>query len=403
MQRRTVLQWLLAGATLACAGRRSRAETPGVTPTGIKIGSTNSLSGPASANGVLARVQAAYFRMVNDKGGIAGRKIDFIYYDDGYSPPKTVEMVRRLVEDDQVAFLFGTLGTPSNSAIAPYCNQNHVPQLFISTGADKFGEYKRFPWTVGFNPSASTEAQIYAKYILKEKPAPKIAVLYQSDDFGKDYLKGVKQGLGDKAGSLLVKTASYEVTDPTVASQIVALQASGADVLVIAATPKSASQAIRRTAEIGWKPLQFVVTTSASFDSVLKPAGLENAAGLITATYLKDATDIRWDNDPGMKEWRAFMAKYLPDADLADEHATRAYAMAFVMTHVLQQCGNDASRDNVLKQALSLNELEVPVFYPGITASTSPTNHEPIHAMQLTRFNGKTWEPFGGIIHGSEV
>jgi branched-chain amino acid transport system substrate-binding protein len=351
----------------------------------------------------MALTQAAYFRMVNDQGGIAGRKINFIFYDDGYSPPKAVEMVRRLVENDEVALLFGTLGTPSNSAIVSYCNQHKVPHLFLSTGADKFGDYKRYPWTVGFNPSASTEARIYGKYIQAKVAQPRIAVLYQNDDFGKDYLNGLTEGLGGAAATLIAATASYEVADPTIDSQILTLQASGANVLLSAATPKAASQAIRRTADLGWKPLHIVVSTSTSVNAVLKPAGLDHANGLISAAYMKDATDPNWADDAAMKQWRGFMAHYMPGVDQADEHTARAYAMAFVMTAVLQQCGGDFSRENIMTQALALHQLDVPLFLPGITVSTSPTNHEPVGAMQLTRFNGQSWAPFGDVILGSDI
>ena len=403
MQRRGLVKCLLGGAALAVAGRRVEAQTPGVTPSEIKIGCTTPLSGPASAYGVIARTIAAYFNMINDQGGIAGHKINFIYLDDGYSPPRAVEQVRKLVEQDEVDFLFQTLGTPSNTAIRPYCNQHKIPQLFVSTGADKWGDYKHFPYTVGFNPSYRTEADVYAKYILKDRPSAKVAVLYQNDDFGKDYLNGLKQGFGDNFDKMVVKTASYEVTDPTVDSQIVTLQGSGADALVTAATPKFAAQAIRKVGELGWKPLHLMSNVSVSVGAVLQPAGLENSIGLITAGYVKDPTDKRWDNDAGMQEWRAFAAKYMPGADLSDGNIAYGYGAAFVMSHVLRQCDTDFSRENVLKQALNINDLEVPVFYPGIKLATSPTNHQPIQELQLARFNGHNFEPFGGIIRGSEA
>jgi len=403
MQRRPLLKGLLAGATVAIAGRRAGAQTPGVTATEIKIGCTTPLSGPASAYGVIAKTIAAYFNMLNDQGGIAGHKINFIYYDDGYSPPRTVEQTRKLVEEDGVDFLFQNLGTPCNTAIRPYCNQHKIPQLFVSTGADKWGDYKHFPYTVGFNPSYRTEAEIYAKYILKQKPDAKVALIYQNDDFGKDYLNGLKQGFGDKFDKMVVKTATYEVTDPTIDSQIVSLQGAGADTLVTAAVPKFAAQAIRKVADLGWKPLHIMTNVSVSVGAVLKPAGLDNSIGLITAGYVKDPTDKKWDDDPGMKEWRAFSAKYMPGADLADGNITYGYGAAFVMTDVLRQCGTDFSRENVLKQALSIKDLEVPVFYPGIKVATSETNHQPIQELQLTRFNGHNFEPFGEVIRGSEA
>jgi len=404
MQRRPLLEGLLLGGVATLVGRRARAaDTHGVTATEIKIGNTNALSGPASAYGVIARTEAAYFRMINDQGGIAGRRINFIYYDDAYSPPRAVEEVRKLVEEDEVAFLFNTLGTPSNTAIRPYLNQKKVPQLFVFSGADKWGDYQHFPWTVGYLPSYRTEAAIYGKYILSEKPDARIGVLYQNDDYGKDYFTGLKQRLGDKFDKLIAKVVTYETSDPTVDSQVVALQTAGADVFVNITTPKFAAMAIRKAGEIGWKPLHLLNNVSASVGSVLKPAGLDKSVGLITAAYVKDPTDKRWDDDPGMKAWRSFMDKYMPTADQTDGFTTAGYAAAFVMTHVLRQCGDDFSRENILKQATNIKGLEVPVFFPGIRVDTSPTNHQPIRQLQLTRFTGTYWEPFGGIIEGADV
>ena len=375
------------------------AETPGVTATEIKIGHTIPYSGPASAYGVIGKSHTAYFNMINEQGGIAGRKINFISLDDGYSPPKTVEQVRRLVEQEQVAFLFNTLGTAPNTAIQRYVNQKKVPHLFLSTGADKWGDYKAFPWTMGYQPSYRTEAQIYTKFALARKPDAKIAILYQNDDFGKDYPAGVKDVLGDKFDKMTT-VSTYEVTDATVDSQLTSLQASGADVLLVAATPKFAAQSIRKVSDLGWKPLFLMTNVSISVGSVMTPAGPEKAIGMISTNYLKDSTDPRWDDDPGMKEWRDFMARHLPGADTTDGSYVFAYGVAKTMTRVLTQCGQDFSRENVMRQAANLKDLEVPTLLPGIRVNTGPTNFHPIRAMQLQRWSGKTWEAFGDIISG---
>src|SRR5271165_716008 len=401
MRRRPLLKGLLAGATVAIAGRRAGAQTPGVTATEIKIGCTTPLSGPASAYGMIAKTIAAYFNMLNDQGGIAGHKINFIYYDDGYSPPRTVEQTRKLVEEDGVDFLFQNLGTPCNTAIRPYCNQHKIPQLFVSTGADKWGDYKHFPYTVGFNPSYRTESEIYAKYILKQKPDAKVALIYQNDDFGKDYLVGLKQGFGDRFEKMVVKTATYEVTDPTIDSQIVSLQGSGADTLVTAATPKFAAQAIRKVADIGWKPLHIMTNVSVSIGAVFKPAGPENGVGIVSGGWQKDISDKRWDSDPGMLACRAFLAKYMPGADASDSNIVDGYDRALTMMQVLRQCDGNFSRENVLKQALSLKDFEPAGLYPGIKVATSETNHQPIHQLQMIRFNGHNFEPFGDVIQGT--
>jgi branched-chain amino acid transport system substrate-binding protein len=375
-------------------------DTPGVTATEIKIGNTDAYSGPASAYSVIAKLETAFFKMVNDQGGVAGHKINFISLDDGYSPPKTVEQVRRLVEEDQVALLFNTLGTPTNSAIQRYVNERKVPHLFISAGADKFGDYKHFPWTMRFQPSFRTEAQIYAKYILKEKLDAKIAVLYQNDDLGKDYVAGVKDVLGDNFGKMVV-TASYETTDPTIDSQITSLGSGGANVLVVAATPKFAAQAIRKVHELDWKPLFLLSNASASVGSVIKPAGPENAIGIITAGYVKDPADPNWKNDPGLNEWRDFMAKYMPGADTSDGGYVFAYSVSKAMWQVLKQCEGDFTRENIMKQAANLHELEIPTLLPGIRLNTSPTNYHPIRQMQLAKFDGTHWVRFGEIITGA--
>jgi len=376
-------------------------NTPGVTATEIKIGHTISYSGNTSAYGVLGKLESAFFNvMVNEKGGVAGHKINFISYDDGYSPPKTVEQIRRLVEEDQVAFTFNTLGTPTNSAIQRYLNQHKVPHLFVATGADKWGNYQQFPWTIGWQPSYRTEAQIYTKYMLENAQNPKFAVLYQNDDFGKDYPAGVKDVLGDKFDKMVV-TATYESTDATIDSQITSLQASGANVLLVVATPKFAAQAIRKVHELQWKPMFFMTNVAISVGAVMTPAGPENGIGIISAAYLKDPTDPRWKDDSGMQEWRAFMSKYLPGADQTDAGYIAAYGVSNTMLFVLQQCHGDFSRENIMKQATNLHDLGNPMLLPGIKINTSPTNYHPITAMQLVKWDGKTWQLFGQVIHGS--
>jgi branched-chain amino acid transport system substrate-binding protein len=376
------------------------ADTPGVTATEIKIGNTNSYSGPASAFSVVAKLETAFFKMVSDQGGVAGRKINFISLDDGYSPPKALEQVRRLIEEDQVALLFNTLGTPTNSAIYRYVNQKQVPHLFISSGADKWGDYQHFPWTMGFQPSFRTEAQIYAKYILKEKPNAKIAILYQNDDLGKDYLAGMKDVLGDKF-DMMVVVASYETSDPTIDSQITSLQGAGADVLLVAAIPKFAAQAIRKVHDLDWKPLFFMCYTSTSVGAVINPAGPENAVGIISTGFVKDPNDSTWKNDAGMNEWRDFMAKYMPGADIADGNYMFAYAVSKAMLQVLKQCEGNFTRENIMKQATNLHDLELPTLLPGIKVNTSPTNYHPIRQMQLAKFDGTHWVRFGDLITGA--
>ncbi len=388
---------LVTGLTAAAFA----ADLPGVTATELKIGNTNAYSGPASAYGIIAKTEAAFFNMVNDQGGVGGRKVNFISYDDGYSPPKTVEQVRRLVEEDQVAFLFQTLGTPTNTAIHKYVNQKKVPHLFISTGADKWGDHEHFPWTMGYQPSYRTEAQIYTKYMLQQNPKAKLAILYQNDDFGKDYPAGVKDVLGAKYSDTVVKEASYETTDATVDSQLTALQASGADVLLVAATPKFAAQAIKRVHDLNWHPMFFLTNVSISVGAVMTPAGAENGIGIITTGYMKDPTDPAFANDPGMNEWRAFMAKYMPGSDLTDANHVFAYGVSMVMLQVLKQCEGDFSRANVMKQAANLHDAYDPVLLPGIKVNTSPTNFHPIKAMQLQKWDGKSWARFGEVIEGS--
>jgi branched-chain amino acid transport system substrate-binding protein len=390
---------LLSASTLTPLAHA--ADAPGVTKTEIKIGQTMPYSGPASAYAAIGKAEQAYFKMVNEHGGVNGRQINIESADDGYSPPKTVEETRRLVEREDVAFMFNSLGTATQSAVQKYMNGKKTPQLFVSSGADKWGDYAQFPWTMGWQPSYRTEAQIYAKYILANKPGAKVAVLWQNDDFGKDYLAGLRDVFGSKYDSLVIRAESYETTDPTMDQQIVTLQGSGADTLEIAATPKFAAQAIRKVFDLGWKPLEFVTNVSASIGAVLTPAGPEKAVGLITAAYVKDGTDPRFADDPGMKEWRAFMAQYMPGADLSDANYPYAYAVSQTLVQVLKQCGDDLSRENIMKQAASLKDLEPATLLPGIKISTSATNYHPIRQMQLTKFNGKNWDLFGELIDGS--
>ena len=397
-------RWAMTAALAAMAACVSAgsaiADSPGVTATEIKIGNTMPYSGPVSSYSPIGKLETAYFAMLNEQGGIAGHKINFISLDDGYNPSKTVEQARRLVEEDQVAFLFNTLGTPTNSAIVRYVNQKKVPHLFVATGAAKWGDEKQYPWTTGFQPDYRTEAQIYAKYILQQKPNAKVAVLYQNDDFGKDYLFGLHAVFGDRYAKMVTE-ATYEPTDPTIDSQITTLQASGADVLVVAAAPKFAAQSIRKVHDLGWKPMFIMSNVSISVGSVITPAGPDNAIGLISTGYLKDPTDHQWDNDAGMQEWRAFMAKNMPAADMTDANYVYAYAAAKLMTQVLQQCKGDFSRENVMKQAESVHDLQLPTILPGIKANTSHTDHRPIKGMRLEKWDGKTWVLFGDVIEAT--
>jgi len=386
---------ITAGVALAA----SHYDT-GATNKEIKIGNIMPYSGPASAYGVIGRVEAAYFRKINDEGGINGRKIDFISYDDGYSPPKTVEEARKLVEDDGVLLIFNSLGTPTNTAIHHYMNEQKVPQLFVATGATKWNDPKAYPWTMGWQPSYQTEAGIYAKYILKNRPNAKIGVLYQNDDYGKDYLKGLVDGLGDKAKSMIVAKQAYDVSEPAIDSELVNLQASGADVLVDITTPKFAAQSIRKAYEIGWHPLFILNNVSASVGSVLKPAGFDDSQGIVSAAYLKDATDPEWKNDQDMKEWNTFMDKYAPNADKSDASTVYAYEVARTMVQVLKQCGNNLTRTNIMKQAADLKNYNPGLLLPGIEIKTSPTNFAPIRQLQLMRFEGTTWKRFGPIMGG---
>ena len=370
----------------------------GATDTEIKIGNIMPYSGPASAYGVIGRTEAAYFKKINDAGGINGRKINFISYDDAYSPPKAVEQARKLVESDEVLLVFNSLGTPSNSAIQKYMNAKKVPQLFVATGATKWNDPKDFPWTMGWQPSYQSETQIYAKYLLKNKPDAKIAVLYQNDDYGKDYLKGLKDGLGAKAASMIVAEESFETSEPTIDSHIVKLKSTNADVFINIATPKFAAQAIKKVAEIQWKPMHFLNNVSASVGSVIKPAGFDNSQDIISAAYLKDASDKQWDNDAGMKEFYAFMTKDFPEGDKLDGGTVVGFGVAQTLVQVLKQCGDNLTRENVMKQAASLKDFRTEVLLPGIKINTSPTDFAPISQLQLMKFKGDKWELFGDVI-----
>jgi branched-chain amino acid transport system substrate-binding protein len=391
---------LAVGAVAAPASAQKKYDS-GAGDSEIKIGNIMPYSGPASAYGVIGKTQAAFFNMINEKGGIKGRKINFISYDDGYSPPKAVEQARKLVESDEVLLIFQSLGTPSNTAIQKYMNAKKVPQLFVATGATKWGDPKHFPWTMGWQPNYQSEGRIYAKYILDNHADGKIAVLYQNDDFGKDLLKGLTDGLGAKAKSMIVAEAPYEVADPTVDSQMVSLKASGADIFISVTTPKFAAQSIRKVAEIGWNPaVKIVNNVGASVGGVLKPAGLENAKGWLTVAYFKDPTDPSWKDDPAMKEWVAFMDKYYPDGDKTNANNLYGYLVSQSLVKVLEQCGDELTRANVMKQAASLKNVEFGLLLPGIKINTSPTDFFPIEQEQMARFTGENWELFGQVISG---
>jgi branched-chain amino acid transport system substrate-binding protein len=387
----------MLAASLAFPALAQKKYDPGASDSEIRIGNTNPYSGPASAYGTIGKSIAAYFKMVNDQGGINGRKINFISYDDGYSPPRTVEMARKLVEQDQVLFVFQTLGTPSNTAIHKYMNMKKVPQMHVATGATKWNDPKGSPWTMGWQPNYQSEARIYAQHILKTKPGAKIAVLYQNDDYGKDYLKGFHDGLGDKKG-MIVKEVSYEVSDPTVDSQIVQLQASGADVFFNITTPKFAAQAIRKAYDIGWKPVQYLNNVSIGIGSVLTPAGLEKSVGLITLGYIKEPNDKQFQNDPAIVQWREFMKKYYPEGSTIDNLNVYGYSVAATIFQVLKQCGDNLTRENVMRQAANMKGYRVDTLLPGVTISTSSDDFAPIEAGQLQRFDGKEWIRFGELV-----
>ncbi|HEX6415358.1 MAG TPA: ABC transporter substrate-binding protein [Burkholderiales bacterium] len=389
----------LMAVALTAPAMAQKKYDPGASDKEIRIGNTNPYSGPASAYGTIGKSITAYFKMLNEQGGINGRRVNFISYDDGYSPPRTVEMARKLVEQDEVLFVFQTLGTPSNTAIHKYMNMKKVPQMHVATGATKWNDPKNHPWTMGWQPNYQSEARAYAQHILKTKPDAKIGVLYQNDDYGKDYLKGFHDGLGAKK-SMIVKEVSYEVADPTVDSQIVQLQQSGADVFFNITTPKFAAQAIRKAYDIGWKPVHYLNNVSNSVGSVLTPAGLDKAVGIISSAYLKDATDSKWANDKAIAEWRQFMNKYYPDGNQADVFNVYGYTVAMTIAQVLKQCGDNLTRENVMRQAANLKGYRAETLLPGITISTSGDDFAPIEQVQLERFNGKQWELFGEVMGG---
>jgi branched-chain amino acid transport system substrate-binding protein len=389
---------LFAAADPAAAQKK---YDPGASDSEIRIGNIMPYSGPLSAYALIGRTLTAFFNKINAEGGVNGRKINFISYDDGFSPPKTVEQARKLVESDEVLLIFQSLGTPTNNAIRQYMNQKKVPQLFVATGATQFGDLKNFHWTMGWQPTYQTEGRIYAKYILQNLPQGKIGVLYQNDDSGRDYLKGLHDGLGEEATKrMIVAELPYEPTDPTVDRQIVTLKTMGADIFFNEASPKFAAQAIKRAAEIGWKPVQFLASISNSVGSVLKPAGLEASTGILSTNYLKDATDPTWKDDPALKEWAAFMDKYFPEGDKTSTFSVYGYLTAQTMVQVLKQCGDELTRENVMKQAANLKNLELGMLLPGIKINTSPTDYFPVEQMQMSRFNGDHGELFGSVIGG---
>jgi branched-chain amino acid transport system substrate-binding protein len=392
-----VVALALTGLAAAPAAAQKKYD-PGASDGEIKIGNTMPYSGPASAYGVIGKTEAAYFNKINAEGGINGRKINFISYDDGYSPPKTVEQVRKLVESDEVLLVFNPLGTPSNTAIQKYLNAKKVPQLFVATGATKWNDPKNFPWTIGFQPSYQSESRVYARYLLDNQPNGKIAILFQNDDYGKDYVKGLKDGLAGKMQ--IVAELPYEASDPTIDSQMISLKASGADVFFNVTTPKFAAQAIKKSAEIGWKPLHLLNNVSASIGAVLKPAGLENAKDALTAGYLKDPTDPRWKDDPAFKEWSAFMDKYYPDGDRTSGFTVYGYLVSQTLVQALKQCGDDLTRENVMKQAANLKSFQLGMLLPGIVVDTNPTDFAPVEQMQMSRFDGEIWQLFGPVISG---
>jgi ABC-type branched-subunit amino acid transport system substrate-binding protein len=393
----------VTGSVLALALATSSAQAqkkydPGATDTEIKIGQTLPFSGPASAYASIGKTQAAYFNMINEQGGVNGRKINLIQYDDAYSPPKAVEQVRKLVESDEVLLTFQMIGTPSNAAVQKYLNTKKVPQLFAATGASRFTDPKNFPWTLAFNPNYFVEGRIYGQYILKQYPNAKVGVLYQNDDLGRDYLNGIKSGLGDKAATMVVAEASYEVSDPTVDSQILKLKSAGADVLFSASTPKFAAQAIKKNAELGWKPVHIVDINATSVGAVMQPAGLEASKGVISVNYGKDPLDPTWKDDPGMKKYFDFMAKYYPEGDKNSSFNSYGYGTAQLMVHVLKQCGDDLTRENIIKQATNLKDVQLDLALPGIVNNTTPNDYRVNKQLQMMRFNGERWEMFGPIL-----
>ena len=394
------LAGLLVASVVSSASAQKKYD-PGATDTEIKIGNIMPYSGPASAYAVIGKTEDAYFKKINSEGGINGRKINFISYDDGYSPPKAVEQARKLVEADEVLLLFNPLGTPSNTAIQKYMNSKKVPQVFVSSGAAKWNDPKNFPWTIGWQPSYQVEARIYAAYILKNHPGKTVGVLYQNDDFGKDYVIGLHEGFGDQAKKLIVVEASYETSSPTVDSQVVQIKGANPDIFINIATPKFAAQAIKKVAELAWHPIQFVTNVSASVGGVLKPAGYEASQDILSAAYLKDPKDPQWKNDPAMNEWRAFMTKWYPEGDQEDAATTFGYGVAKGIVQVLTQCKDDLTRENIMKQAANLN-FEIGVYLPGTKIKTSPTDFAPLEQLQMMRFKGESWELFGPLMSGEK-
>jgi len=398
MQKYLIPTLALGLAIAASPAAAQKKYDPGASDTEIKIGNINPYSGPASAYSVIGKTIDVFFKKINAEGGLNGRKITFISYDDGYSPPKTVEQARKLVENDEVLLIFQSLGTAANTAIQKYMNAKQVPQLFVATGASKWADPKNYPWTMGWQPSYQSEGQIYAQYILKNHPNGKIGILYQNDDYGKDYLKGIKDGLGEKAKTMIISEQPYEVADPTVDSQIINLKGSGADIFVNITTPKFAAQAIKKVAEVGWKPVHLLNNVSASTTSVLKPAGLDNSKGILTAYYIKDVTDPQWKDDPGVKNFLAFMDKYYPDGDKTNANSAYAYTVSQTLMQVLKQCGDNLTRENVMKQAANLKDLQLDLLLPGIKINTSPADFNPLKQNQMQRFTGERWESFGPVM-----
>ena len=392
----------LGALSLCAVGLPAAAQNaPGVTDTEIKIGQTMPYTGPVTAFSTLGKGEIGYFKMLNEQGGVNGRKINLISLDDGYAPPKTVEQTRKLVEQEGVAFMFSSIGTATNTAVQRYLNSNKVPQLYIGSGASKFGNYKEFPWTIGgIQATFRAEARIYARYILKEKPNAKIAILLQNDDYGRDYVLGLKDVLGDKYADV-VREATYEFTDATIDSQVVSLQGSGAEALIVAATPKFAAQAIRKVYDIGWKPMFFLSNVAIWISTVIEPAGPEKAVGIMSSVYGKDPADPGLNDDPGMKEWRTWITKYMPEVDPRDQNYVNSYNEAMVLVQALKQAGNNLSRENILKEALNIKDMQLPMMLPGIKVNTSPTDYYPIEDMQMMRFNGKQWVRFGELLSGS--
>jgi branched-chain amino acid transport system substrate-binding protein len=394
------LAGLLAVSMAATASAQKKYD-PGATDTEIKVGNIMPYSGPASAYATIGKTEAAYFNKINSEGGINGRKIAFISYDDGYSPPKTVEQARKLVESDEVLLIFNSLGTANNTAIQKYMNTKKVPQLFVSTGAAKWNDPKNFPWTMGWQPNYQTEARIYAAYILKNHPGKTIGILYQNDDFGKDYVIGLREGLGDQAGKLIVVENSYETSTPTVDSQVVQIKTANPDIFINISTPKFAAQAIKKIGELKWNPVHFLTNVSGSIGGVMKPAGYDNDQGILTTAYLKDPKDQQWKDDPAMNEWRTFMTKWYPEGDQEDASTVFAYGVAKGLEQVLRQCKDDLTRENIMRQAANLN-FEIGIYLPGTRIKTSPTDFAPLEQLQMMRFKGEGWELFGPVMSGEK-